>query len=286
MTMISRNHEGGLPVEASGGTTTTTYTDGNGDEYQIHAFENVGTDSFTVDFFPFYGKTIDALLVGGGGGGNDTQNNNTDRGGGGAGGLIYETGVTVQSQDYTITVGDGGVDENNGDDTTAFGLTAIGGGQGSSFTDGTDGGSGGGGGDGGAGGNALQPGSTDGGFGNPGGDGYEFATNNEPNAGAGGGGAGEAGQDGQSSEIAGDGGDGRYYGDEFSESFGESGWFAGGGGGSAEDGGRNGGQGGGGDGRTSSRSGTGGQANTGGGAGAQNPSEGGGSGIVLIRYKI
>jgi hypothetical protein len=279
---------GGGGVDASGGTTVTTFTDNTGTEYRVHAFENVGSDTFTVNS----GGEVDVLVVGGGGGGNDTQNNNRDRGGGGAGGLVFAN-ETVTVGQYNIVVGDGGVDENNGENSTALGLTALGGGIGSDFVDGTDGGSGGGGGNGGLGGAALQPGTNpnamiDAGF--EGGDGKESPAVNgsDPNAGAGGGGAGERGGDGGggSSAIAGGGGDGLDFSQEFGTTFGENGYFAGGGGGSAEDGGGIGGLGGGGQGRTSSTVGSGGVDGTGGGAGSQNPSEGGGSGIVIIRYEI
>jgi len=301
---------GGGGVDASGGTTVTTFTDNTGTEYRVHAFENVGSDTFTVNS----GGEVDVLVVGGGGGGGSGQtvcsSNFYNGGGGGAGGLINQT-LSVDAQSFAITVGAGGNGAINntdnfgekGDNTTAFGLTALGGGGGETRRAQSlcnadpvnmDGGSGGGRGDApGRAGFALQPTSADGGLGNPGGIGEEFED------GGGGGGAMAAGQD-ASGGVAGDGGIGFDASNTFSTQFGDNGFFAGGGGGGVRfsDAGA-GGLGGGGDGANNNgNSGTPGEdalANTGGGgggAGADSSSGGnanggaGGSGIVLIRYEI
>jgi hypothetical protein len=74
-------------------------------EYKILTFTHDGsTDdqtSYTINFSEE--TTCDILIVGGGGGGGAT-----DAGGGGAGGLIYETGLTLNGT-YTIKVGKGGI---------------------------------------------------------------------------------------------------------------------------------------------------------------------------------
>ena len=94
--------------------------------------------------------TLDVLLVGGGGGGAVFYG-----GGGGGGQVLYRTGLDVEARDYEIVVGAGGAAgtkaanpgaENgfNGGDTTAFGLTAVGGGGGGCRMTGNAGASGGG----------------------------------------------------------------------------------------------------------------------------------------------
>jgi hypothetical protein len=247
---------------------------------------------------------VEYLIVAGGGSGGAHN-----AGGGGAGGLL--TGhIAITAQAYTITVGAGGLAVtnavgNNGNNSSAFGLTAIGGGRGGSQSGSPvgnpqTGGSGGGGGgtQSGAAGTAGQ--------GNAGGDG--------PNAtGGGGGGAGSPGT-AYANNKAGDGGHGIY-----NTILGTGYFWAGGGGGSiyggsgyplgsAGDGGLGGGGGGGhraagtgefglgGTGgitvgqdgtRGSTDSGGNGGSNTGSGGGGSNgvsTSGSGGSGIVVIRY--
>lgn len=274
-------------VTASGGNEyTKTVLDV---DYKIHEFTSDGTFSVSE------GGNVDVLVVGGGGGGGAN-----DAGGGGAGGVIYET-VSVSSNNYSITVGSGGSgnqsqngDGQPGEDSVAFGLTAIGGGKG--VRQQRVGGGGGSGGAGGhptsSGGQALQPTSADGGFGKDGGSGDYLG---DPYPGGGGGGAGSIGQSPSTSSERGHGGDGLYFGDAFSDQFGENGYFAGGGGGgSHQDPPSDGGIGGGGNGGTGdsgiSTTVQDGQPNTGGGGGGsgeggvQNGGNGG-SGIVLIRYK-
>jgi hypothetical protein len=247
---------------------------------------------------------VEYLIVAGGGSGGAHN-----AGGGGAGGLL--TGhIAITAQAYTITVGAGGLAVtnavgNNGNNSSAFGLTAIGGGRGGSQSGSPvgnpqTGGSGGGGGgtQSGAAGTAGQ--------GNAGGDG--------PNAtGGGGGGAGSPGT-AYANNKAGDGGHGIYntiLGTGYFWAGGGGGSIYGGGGyplGSAGDGGLGGGGGGGhraagtgefglgGTGgitvgqdgtRGSTDSGGNGGSNTGSGGGGSNgvsTSGSGGSGIVVIRY--
>lgn len=239
---------------------------------------------------------IDVLLVGGGGGGaGHPPYSSAGGGGGGAGGLIYRENHSLNQTSYFIAIGAGGAGTNqnnipaeNGGDTIAFNLTALGGGGGI-LTAGTDntpasnGGSGGGGRQNPA-GAATQPVSIWGGFGNNG------ARNLFDDGGAGGGGAGTqpaniSGTDG------GDGGDGLYYGNIFGDQFGDSGYFAGGGGGGGDAAGGQGfgGLGGGGDGGSDrdSIAPTSGMTNTGGGGGGGESAHGGadgGSGVVIIRF--
>ena len=184
----------------------------------------------------------DVLVVAGGGGGGASG------GGGGAGGLVYKQSHTVSGgTTYTIVIGDGGTGASgqptntkgtNGENSTAFGMTAVGGGGGGATSRGGDaGGSGGGAG----GANNLPAGTgnqTDSGggtgFGNPGG-----ATSGNPKqATAGGGGAGGSGNGPNSSHTwqnrattGGNGGAGKDYSSVFGTGYGHDGWFAGGGGG-------------------------------------------------------
>ena len=119
---------GGATVEASGGNNTYTF---NG--YTVHAFTSDGT--FTVT----KGGEVEVLLVGGGGsGGNDNA------AGGVAGGLIFKT-ITVTPGAYPIDIGGGGgvvgneAQGQDGQDTTGFGQTALGGGGGGGGDGGQDG---------------------------------------------------------------------------------------------------------------------------------------------------
>lgn len=90
----------------------------------------------------------DVLLVGGGGGGG---NHNTRGGGGGGGDVVYRSGVEVVEGEYALVIGAGGAKGANGGATTAFDLTALGGGAGGADSGvGKNGASGGGGGGGGA----------------------------------------------------------------------------------------------------------------------------------------
>lgn len=113
--------------------------------------------------------SIDYLGVAGGGGSasGSLANPEIGAGGGGAGGVITGSFVPERDTVYTIVVGDGGAPLTNGENTTLFSSTALGGGFGvqSGFT-GSNGGSGGGGS---VGGSALQPTASYKGFGNDGG---------------------------------------------------------------------------------------------------------------------
>lgn len=209
--------------------------------YVVHAFTGAGT------FTPAFTGNVDVLIVAGGGGGGSHV-----PGGGGAGGLIYRPNLSVNPTTYNIVVGQGGQGSQNvggyagmpnatrGGDSSAFGLTALGGGFGGSWTQDTRSNNGGSGGGRNTNRNSgqrlgLQPSqsgdSGEFGFGNDGG--LTTSQSNSPYPGSGGGGAGTPGQNGLGNRISGDGGAGRYYGDKFGTRWGEQGWFAGGGGGGA-----------------------------------------------------
>ena len=127
---------------ATGGTVTII-TDG-GTNYRVHTFTSSGT-------LLVYGSlTAEYLIVGGGG----APGESWSTGGGGGGGVLYTSagsGISVTAGSYSIVVGAGGTANDNalndGGDSSALGLTAIGGGGGGAFNaNGNSGGSGGGGG--------------------------------------------------------------------------------------------------------------------------------------------
>jgi len=258
-------------VTATGGAVTTT---GN---YKIHTFTGSGTFSISDAGNAAGSNQLQITMVAGGGGASCAT------GGAGGGGMIDHPGMTCPSAgNYTITVGGGGNGNwsgNKGNDTTAFGLEADGGGASvhGEYRSWMDGGSGGGATYNWGPGSATQPSmagdSGTYGYGNGGG-----------SSTGGGGGAGSAGQgsnalhggSGRSSAINGT-------------------TYAGGGGGSLMNSSASGsgGSGGGGQGGPSYASGG---TNTGGGGGAKSgtyrsawcccgSSGNGGSGIVIIKYQ-
>ena len=276
----------------STGAFTKTLTGLAGETYYVRAYAH-GDDAEgyaygdEVSFLNLGTTPMKALVVAGGGGGGGTIG-----GGGGAGGLFYNATFPVQTKDYAITIGDGGLGAfgyNSGAQTGVQGsdsvfdtATAIGGGGGAGWTGhpSTTGGSGGGGSSGGAG----SAGTVD--QGNAGG-------NYQLDHGGGGGGAGGVGDSG-TDPLDSVGGVGLQY-----DINGTLIYYAGGGGGGVRDTtgdeGGAGGDGGGGDGEdTSTKSPTAdGTANTGGGGGGAgyngvNPTVriggNGGSGIVIISW--
>ncbi|MDO8804068.1 MAG: fibrinogen-like YCDxxxxGGGW domain-containing protein, partial [Elusimicrobiota bacterium] len=257
-------------ISATGGMVS------NAGGYRIHTFLASGT--LTVNT----GGSVEYLVVAGGGGGGSSGANYC--GGGGAGGLLQGT-VSVSPNAYSLVVGGGGAAQTNGTNSTGLGLTAIGGGAGTSSyaTAGSAGGSGGGGG----------PINGIGGAGTTG-QGYAGGCASSANqggsdsSGGGGGGAGgvacHAGPPGPFTNSPACGGQGLYLGIS-----GISQWYAAGGIGPGYYSGCNtNGIGGGRDGTGASCSthvdGT---ANTGsGGAGGRSgPGGAGGSGIIIIRYR-
>jgi hypothetical protein len=309
---------------ATGGTTSEL-TLGN-DIYRVHQFTSVGSSTFTVSDAGNLGS-FEYLVVGGGGGGG------MDMGGGGGGGAVL-TGIFLPTTgtSYPITVGAGGngapragtgpgtqgisnhqypISATAGGSSSAFGVTALGGGFGASsyfqYTPNS-----GRGGNGASGGGAS--GYSDGNQGREGigtsGQGFNGGGNRGQYWSGGGGGAGGPGGFGQFS--------GAPFGGPGSPSniLGVNYFWGGGGGGSGYSGtGGNGGNGGGGGGAVGSTTGGAGLnngspggggststnantpggnagANTGGGGGggahynANNQGGNGGSGIVIVRYKI
>lgn len=280
-------------IQATGGTVSTI---GN---YKYHVFTSSGTFTVNGAGAPF--NTVEYLIVGGGGSGGAGTSVGYEAGGGGAGGLLTNVNsspLAVSVSNYTIVVGAGGAGQtnskNNGQNSSAFGLTAIGGGGGAQGGgSGNTGGSGGG-----AAHNNTTPGQ------GTSGQGFAGGVAGGPSRGTGGGGAGGAGAVGNSAQ-GGDGGPGLNLSAYFpnwgtnssNTTTGTRGWFAGGGSGfaAANPPSRVGtpGVGGGGTSSNSLNGGgfTAGLPNTGGGGGASYSSVGnagaaGGSGIVIIRYEV
>jgi len=137
------------PVATGGTTTTTTTLDGT---YRVHTFSTVGTANFQVQSLGT-ASNFEYLLVGGGGAGGGADNNQGLAGGGGAGGILAGTFVP-STITYSVVVGAGatGVSSSNaglnGNPSSVFGLTALGGGAGGNWWNAirTGGASGGGGG--------------------------------------------------------------------------------------------------------------------------------------------
>jgi hypothetical protein len=117
-----------LVLSATGGQLTYTATVG-GVAYNFHRFTTVGSNNFVVTG----SGLVDVLLVGGGGGGGVSL-----AGGGGGGSAIVATSVPVTAQTYSVVVGNGGAGGtgeqstdtggNRGGASTAFGISATGGG--------------------------------------------------------------------------------------------------------------------------------------------------------------
>jgi len=249
--------------------------------------------------YPSQGLEVEYLIVAGGGGGGSRHG-----GGGGAGGLLTNFGILpikLDLQSYSISVGLGGsgaasgtnTEGSQGQNSSAFNLTAIGGGAGSSlgsFSSLKDGGSGGG-----ARGNSNALGGI--GTANQGQNGGAGVPQLVANFGLGGGGGGfsQSGQSGNQTQR-GKGGDGFDASSFVGINIGDGGWFAGGGGGGGSvptsDVGLSGRGGGGHGNRGSSDNATSGTNGTGGGGGGGGHSvdinfvgKSGGSGIVIVRYR-
>ena len=278
------------PTVSHSGTTITV----SGVTYNLETITSTGTSTWVA---PSGVSSIEYLIVGGGGGGGN--------GGGGGGGVLTGTYSVTAGSSYSINVGGGAAggdrsginprgNASNGQNSTAFGQTALGGGGGAFGAPwygflGTAGSSGGGG----SYDNTSGGGSGTAGQGNSGG--RSDATSY--GGGGGGGGAGQAGGNATNeSATVGRGGNG---GDGIASAItGTSVYYGGGGGGGANTGGAaatggsEGGNGGGGDGaKTNGAGGGAGTSNTGGGGGGAEPTGGsnggaGGSGVVMFRYVL
>ena len=286
-------------ITATGGTITSTPT------CKIHTFTSPGTFAVSNAGNPSGSNELSYMVVAGGGG-SASANPGDASGGGGAGGFregkssqtcytaspAAGSAITAAVQSYTVTIGAGQPGPTNGSDSVFGSITSSGGGSGRLSGAGIAGGSGGGGGNGsnanGGAGN-TPPVSPSQGF--AGGDGLEVNHAPANYYGGGGGGGSAVGVDSTPSG-SGAGGAGHGTGINPAPGVGEPGpsgslrYFAGGGGGSLSpprptNNPAAGGVGGGGD------QGADGAANTGGGAGGQIGTDRvGGSGIVIIRYKI
>jgi len=158
-------------------------------DYKYHSFTSTktGSNGFSVSQIGDSPNNTFEVLIVGGGGGSGTGGSAYHPGSGGAGGYyaIAAHSLSSGTDDYDVTVGDGGVANGNGSDSDFDWETASGGGcgGGDSWYPAADGGSGGGGSwKEPAGGFALDPA-----YGN---DGADYGTGGQ---GAGGGGAGSAG---------------------------------------------------------------------------------------------
>jgi hypothetical protein len=302
-----RNVPSFAPLVATGGTSWDETI--GGVSYRLHKFTSTGNSTFTVSDAGSLG-TVDLLIVGGGGSGGSLPTNFSPNasGGGGGGQVRWLTNQAATAQAYTITVGGGGTATYPGVDgssSIAFGNTAIGGKRGSPTIaeqrNGIPGG------DSGAGGAAIPQGYT-----SASGASGTFASGsagaNNQGAGyrgaGGGGGAGGAGGNANTAPSpgtggnAGAGGAGANMSANVGSTVGVNGIFAGGGGGGSHNvGSAPGGSGGGGAGgasfSNSAAGGGNGTANTGSGGGGHgtgnsslfDPSTGG-SGIVVVRYRL
>jgi hypothetical protein len=245
--------------------------------YRIHTFTSGGNFVVPAHMSPL---KVEVLVVAGGGGGGNGRG-----GGGGAGGLIYNPSFSVSGSN-SVSVGNGGAANTNGQNSSFATLTAIGGGRGGSHLSVDAGGSGGSGG--GAamnyGSNIWAGGAATSGQGYSGGTSGSQGTDNPRNTG-GGGGAGGPGVSGSGTNVRPTGGNGLAY-----DISGSIKYYAAGGGGSrggtdmSSAGAGYGGTGGGGTGGGDLTQ-TAGQANTGsGGGGSEGTGSAGGSGIVIVRY--
>lgn len=224
-----------IPLTAEGGTVTDVTIDGT--DYRIHSFTSTGTSTFSVSSTGTTSGEVDLLVVGGGGSGGTHHG-----GGGGAGGLVYKSNHTITSGSYTVTVGDGGngvftpnnntsnLEGNPGQDSSFDGFLGRGGGGGighsRSSSSLANGGSGGGGANWSSsctGGSATQPGTNPSADIDAGNDGD--STGGSTDDGGGGGGAGSAAGGGYNDM---DGGAGINMSAQFTTTFGDDGWFAGG----------------------------------------------------------
>jgi hypothetical protein len=274
-----------LPFIATGGDEVYEMSVGK-INYRVHEFRTVGTSTFNVTSTPLVAR-VEYFVVGGGGSGGGGY-----AGGGGGAGGVTQGSTIVSNTAYEVIVGKGGDptggNGNNGDSSIAFGSTALGGGGGGARDNwsGMDGASGGGGGWKLGGGDGIATGGQGtAGQGNNGGNGASFGGNS---MGGGGGGFGSAGYNYISNTQGGDGGEGIV-----TYITGTARSFAGGGGGGVEPwfalagvGKAGGGTGTGGG--TGASAGADNSGSGGGGAsgGFFNVAGAGGSGIVILRYRL
>jgi hypothetical protein len=183
---------GALTGTAPDISSNTTYS------FDITASDGVNTSSraFSITVNAIIAPTTLELLIvaGGGGGGQSNSVGSRGAGGGGAGGYRYYSSIAAPSGAFTLTVGNGGSNSTQGENSVFGSVTATGGGRGGN-SDGAGANSGGAGGSGG--GAGQHPGTRNGGTGNAGSyspaEGYAgtaITTDADPYSGAAGGGAG------------------------------------------------------------------------------------------------
>ena len=124
-----------IPITATGGQVADVTVDGF--SYRTHTFTTVGTDTFTVTD-PGTSGEIDYLVVGGGGGGG--RSGPAGAGGGGGGGEVRTGSLVLSTSSFQVTVGVGGEGVTNtapnhvtgemGGDSAFHTVTAWGGGGG------------------------------------------------------------------------------------------------------------------------------------------------------------
>ena len=112
---------GDTPVVATGGTETTETIAGQ--QYKIHTFTSSGTFSVTQE------GSIDFLLAAGGGGGRDGGGAGQG-GGGGAGGVNFVNDVLIENGTYNVVIGGGGAANANGNNSIFGKFLSWGGGAG------------------------------------------------------------------------------------------------------------------------------------------------------------
>jgi hypothetical protein len=131
-----QNGAAGVVVIRYSYVTACTPTESRNDSSTVLTFNNVGTCNWQA---PTSISSINVLLVGGGGGGGGWV-----AGGGGGGGVVQQQSTITSGNNYSISVAAGGRGTHvmggtaisagtNGGDTTAFGLTAFGGGLGATW---------------------------------------------------------------------------------------------------------------------------------------------------------
>ena len=115
---------GGIPTEATGGTTST-YTSG-GVDYKVHTFLRAQNGNAFEITLVGTSPTIDYLIVAGGGAGGNGYTGGQTGGGGGAGGMKSGT-FEGSVGSYTVTVGAGGLDGGwRGNNGGGSGISEIG----------------------------------------------------------------------------------------------------------------------------------------------------------------
>ena len=271
--------------------------------WRWHGFTSSGT--FTIYSGTFQ---VEYLVIAGGGSGSKAHNTNVC-GGGGAGGYrnscsipgelsgrnsTIESAITLGPGTYTITVGAGGTcaqvtsntEGSPGSNSSFHTITSIGGGKGGYFEPGTGGAGGSGGGAGSYNGASTQNYAGGAGTSGQGFSGAAYTGNADGGGGGGGGGASQTPAAKGNVTTGGNGGNGLY-----SAITGASYPRAAGGAGSGwqDAAGGTGGTGGGGNGGSNSAHATSGTANTGSGGGAAKGTTfagNGGSGLVVLRYKV